>query len=417
MPEYLVIRLRGDEQPVEWLLVDSNGTRRSGVSSGTLEQAAAEVVDRPVIALVPAVDVLTTTVHIPVRSASKIKVALPFALEENLADDVTDMHFAVGPRQENDRLPVAVVSHEAMAAWLTRLHDVGVQPAIMAAANHGLAKIPGTLSLLIDDETIMFNDGADADFVVQDVKPSDALVISGHLGEQQDDDGANSGHLMVFCTPETDASLSHDWLALRHELDSVDINVLPDGVLAKLAVTVASGCGVNLLQGRYGKKSEYSTLLKPWKTAALLLLGLAFVGITTKGVDYYQLQRQQAALKTQFISEYRSLRPDDSREILDPRSTVDSLRRSLGAATAPQVFLPSLRELGTAIAANSSAKVEAISYRAGVVDLRLTAPDVATLDNIQKSVSASGRFRATIQSTDQVADKINGRIQIREAGP
>jgi len=417
MPEYLVIRLRADEQPVEWLAVDSNGTRRSGLSSGMLEQAAADVMDRPVIVLVPAVDVLTTTVHIPVRSASKIKAALPFALEENLAADVADMHFAAGRRQENGRLPVAVVAHDAMTGWLARLHSVGIQPAIMAAVNHGLAKIPGTLSLLVDDETVMLNDGADADFVLQDVKPSDVLVISGHLGERQDDDGADSRHLVIFCTPETDASLSHDWLALRHELDSVDVNVLPDGVLAKLAVTVASGYGVNLLQGRYGKKSEYSTLLKPWKTAAMLLLGLMFVGMTMKGIDYYQLQRQQAALKTQFISEYRLLRPGDTREILDPRSTVDSLRRSMGAATAPQVFLPSLRELGTAIPANSSVKVEAISYRAGVVDLRLTTPDVATLDSIQKSVSASGRFRATIQSTDQVADKINGRIQIREARP
>ena len=75
-----------------------------------------------------------------------------------------------------------------------------------------------------------------------------------------------------------------------------------------------------------------------------------------------------------------------------------------------------LRQLGGAMAANSAAEIETISYRAGVIDLRLTAPDVATLDKIQKAVSASGRFQASIQSTDQVADKINGRIQIRESG-
>ncbi len=65
---------------------------------------------------------------------------------------------------------------------------------------------------------------------------------------------------------------------------------------------------------------------------------------------------------------------------------------------------------------NSSATVEAISYRAGVIDVRLTAPDVATLNSIQEIVSGSGRFTASIQSTDNVGDRVSSRIQIREAG-
>ena len=416
MSEYVVIRLAAEDQAVEWVLVDSNGTRRSGVSSGNLEQAAIEVRDHAVIALVPAEDVLLTSVHIPVRSVAKIRTALPFALEENLADDVEDLHFAVGDRQDNNRLPVAVVAREKMSGWLDRLNEVGIVPVMLAAENHGLAKIPGTLSVLVDDKTTMFNDGADAEFSMQDVKPSDVLVIAGQLGETQDEDGENSGHLVVFCTSEQDENLSHDWIALRHELHSVDVNVLPDGVFPKLAVTVAAGHGINLLQGLYGKKTEYGTLLRPWKIAALLLLGLTVVGMAMKGVGYYQLLQDEATLRAQFNAEYRLLRPDDTREIIDPVATVESLRRGAGASAAPQVLLPSLRELGAALDANSGVEIEAISYRAGVVDLQLTAPDVATLDKIQKAVSASGRFQASIQSTNQVADKINGNIRIREAG-
>lgn len=110
------------------------------------------------------------------------------------------------------------------------------------------------------------------------------------------------------------------------------------------------------------------------------------------------------------------MRPGDTREIVDPVSTVSSVRRGFGGPTAAQVFLPSLQELGLAMQQNQAAEIEAISYRAGVVDVRLTAPDVATLDSIQKMVGSSGRFSASIQSTDQVGDKISSRIQIREAG-
>ena len=148
----------------------------------------------------------------------------------------------------------------------------------------------------------------------------------------------------------------------------------------------------------------------------MLLVGLGIVTLAGKGVGYYSLAQEQDALKAQFTEIYREIRPQDTREILDPVATVNSLRRGSGGPTAAQVFLPSLQQLSIAIRQNSSATVEAISYRAGVIDVRLTAPDVATLDSIQRIVGNSGRFTASIQSTDQVGDRISSRIQIRESG-
>jgi len=199
-------------------------------------------------------------------------------------------------------------------------------------------------------------------------------------------------------------------------MSSVDINLLPDGVLPRLAVTVASGRGINMLQGRYGAKTEMSAMFRPWRLAAALLLALGLVGVAGKGADYYLLSQEETALKAQFSEIYREIRPQDNREILDPVATVNSIRRGTGGPSAAQVFLPSLQQLSIAIAQNDSASIEAISYRAGVIDVRLTAPDVATLDSIQKIVSSSGRFTASIQSTDQVGEKVSSRIQIREAG-
>jgi len=191
---------------------------------------------------------------------------------------------------------------------------------------------------------------------------------------------------------------------------------LPDGVLPRLAVTVAAGRGVNLLQGRYGTKAELGSLFRPWRHAAILLLALGVLGIGGKAVDFYRLGLEESALKEQFTQEYRQLRPNDTRDILDPVATVSSVRRSFGGPAALQVFLPSLQQLSIALQQNAMVDIEAISYRAGVIDVRLSAPNVATLDNIQKLISNSGRFNASIQSTDQVGDKISSRIQIREAG-
>ena len=419
MAEYFVIRLgRTSAEAAEWIAVDDNGTRRSQPASGSLLQAAAESAGRAVIVLVPATEVLTTSVDMPVRSGARLRAALPFALEENVADDVETLHFASGVRRESGQLPVAIVAHDKMKEWTGALAEAGIEAAKIIPETYGLARIPGTASVLIDGDCVFFNDGADTEFVMEGVQPSDALVAAGllsdvHVTNQGDE---RTGHLLAYCDAADEERLSHDWIALRHELHSVDINLLPDGVLPRLAVTVASGSGVNLLQGDYGARTDYRAQLQPWQRAAALLLALLLTGFIAKGVDYYRLAGEEAALQAQFTEEYRQIRPGDTREVLDPVNAVRSIKQGLGAATGPQVFLPSLRQLSDAMAQNSTARIDTISYRAGVIDVRITSPDVATLDNIQKAVSASGQFQASIQSTDQVADAISSRLQIREVG-
>ena len=419
MAEYLVIRLgSAPEATVSWIAADDAGTQRSHAGSGTLADAAAAAVGRAVIVLVPATDILTTTVDIPIRGGARLRAALPFALEELVADDVDLLHFASGTRRDSGQLPVAIVARDKLEAWIELLAEAGITASRIVPENQGLARIPGTASVLVNGDLVFFNDGADTEFALQGATPSDALVAAGLLSARHEEDAEDeaAGHLLVYCEAADEERLSHEWITLRHELHSVDINLLPDGALPRLAVTVASGSGINLLQGRYGEKTDYRAQFEPWRIAAVLLLGLFVAGFAAKGVDYYRLTKEEASLREQFTTEYRQIRPGDSRELVDPVNAVRSIRQGLGAASGPQVFLPSLRQLSEAMAQNSSARIETISYRAGVVDVRITSPDVATLDNIQKAVSASGQFQASIQSTDQVADEISSRLQIREAG-
>jgi general secretion pathway protein L len=419
MAEFFVIRLGRDPSvSVDWIVADDSGTRLSPPARGTMDEAAPNVQGRPVIVLLPSAEVLTTVVNLPIRGGARLQSALPYALEEHVAADVDTMHFAAGDKRESGLRPVAAVSRDLLDAWLAQLDDAGIQPWKMIPEDYGLARIPGTMSVLIDDDTIIFNDGADIEFVLEGAKPSDALVAAGKLTDREDHDAPAepTGHLVVYCDAADEERFSHDWIALRHELHSVDINLLPDGPLPRLAVTVASGQGVNLLQGHYGPKADYGSWFRPWRTAAALLLGLVLLGFAGKGVDFFRLTQEEAALRAQFTQEFQQIRPGDTREILDPVAAVNSIKRGLGTGTAEPVFLESLRELATAIRSTENATVESLSYRAGVIDIRVTSSDVETVGEIQKKIGASGQFVASIQSTDRVADRINSRIQIREAG-
>jgi general secretion pathway protein L len=386
--------------------------------AGSLPEAANQVQGRPVIVLAPATEALTTVVDLPIRGGARLLAALPYALEEQVAADVESLHFAVGERRDSGTRPVAAIARDTLDGWLALLDEAGIQPWQVVPENYGLARIPGTMSVLLDGDLVLFNDGEDLEFALQGAKPSDALVAAGRLTDRGEADAPPepSGHLIVYCDAADEERLSHEWIALRHELHSVDINLLPDGALPRLAVTVATGRGVNLLQGRYGPKADYGSWLRPWSRAAVLLLTLIVVGFAGKAADFWRLSKEEAVLQERFTRAYEEIRPGNSGPILDPVGAVSSIKRGFGAATAPPVFLASLNELSAAMKRNEAAHVEAISYRAGVVDVRVSSPDVETVGNIQKLIGESGQFVASIQSTDRVADRINSRIQIREAG-
>ncbi|MGH8193845.1 MAG: type II secretion system protein GspL [Woeseiaceae bacterium] len=424
MAEYLVMRIAVDAgSTVHWIAVDSSGARRSQPASGTLEEASAQVGERKVIVLVPSTEVLTTSADVPIKGGTRLQTALPYALEEFLADDVDKLHFAAGARRSSGRLPVSVVSREKLTGWLTRLSDAGIKPASMIAENYGLARIPGTISLLVAENQIVINDGADIELVMQDVSPGDALAAIGALDDNRGNADADRTagvlpmprHVLVYCEPEDDERYRHDWIAIRHEMESLDVNLLPDGVMPRLAVTVATGAGINLLQGGFADRVHYSGLFQPWKYAAMLLVGLVAVGVVAKAANLYALHKQESSLSERFMAEYRQIAPG-APEVDDPSAIVGSLRARTGRAETPQVFLQSLEHLSRALRENREARIDAISYRAGVVDIRVTAPNVATLDNIQRSIGESGRFVASIQSTDQEGERVSSRMQIQAGG-
>ena len=330
MADFLVIRLGADEEtPASWIVADSDGTRRSESRSGTLAEAAADVGDRPVIALVPASSTATMTVDLPAKGA-RLRAALPFALEDFVADEIEELHFAPGDRFPSGRLPVVVVAHEKMQSWLKRLQEAGISPTRVVPENHGLARVPNTMSLLASDGLLMFNDGAELEFVIEDVRPVEALAALGVTSADDDTEATAPRHLLVYCGPSDNQQFEADWAALRQELDGVDVNVLADGAFSRLAVTVASGAGINLLQGPYGEKTDVGAVLRPWRYAAVLLLALGLVGLAGKGVDYVRLAAEESALKEQFATEYRKIRPNDTAEVLDPMGTVISIRRAMG---------------------------------------------------------------------------------------
>lgn len=99
--------------------------------------------DGPATVLVPSESVLLLGVDLPLGSHAKRLAALPFAVEDRIADPIESVHLALGDETAPKRYLVAVVRHALMREWVEVAEAEGLAHAAM---------VPDALVLPVPDE-------------------------------------------------------------------------------------------------------------------------------------------------------------------------------------------------------------------------------------------------------------------------
>lgn len=410
MSELLVVRLDSPAPATQcWMVVDDNGAILDP-GTAALGDAAAKAAGRKVVALAPATEVLRTAVEVPVRSRSKLAQVLPFAMEEQLADDVESLHFAAGRADADAPLPVGVVRREQIADWLGTLHDAGLEAAAVYSEADGMDELPGTGVLFVEPGRAVLrrSDGAAIVTETDDLHAAVSLWLAA-AGEEAT--GANLlAYVDATCGAEVDAQLD----ALRADVHTLEVKRLEGGLLPRLATLIAARPGVNLMQGAFARRSNLGRYLPQWRLAAALLAGLAVLATGTKVAETWRLGREAVNLRAAVEQAFRYTFPDVRQVREDVRAQFESQLKALGASrpTDSSMFLDALQTVAGAVSQDKATKLESVDYRSGVMELRLRAPSVETLDKIQRDISGNSRFEAEIQSANADDGAVLGRMRI-----
>src|SRR5512133_3333533 len=141
----------GPAAPLEVQWAVGNGSARLQNGRGPLAEVPRVAGDR-VVVLVPGTDVLVTEVAVPGGRNRLLRQSLPFLLEENLADEVEEVHFAVGPAGAAGKMAVAAVGRARLTGWLAMLTEAGLQPAVVTPATLAVPVTPGAWTLVLNEE-------------------------------------------------------------------------------------------------------------------------------------------------------------------------------------------------------------------------------------------------------------------------
>jgi general secretion pathway protein L len=417
MSETLVIRLgTGNAELAEWVVVDDTGACTLAPAAGPIAGAAALSAGRRTVCLLPATRVVRTRADVPVRNQNRLALALPFALEDLLAEDIDDLHFASGTRHADGRLSVAVIRRTHMDETLELLARAGLAPQAIYADSDGVADLAGTTTVLLEDTQVILRDpGGDA--VAAETDGLEALLELwlAQTRPAAEDGATTPRHLQVY-DATTEGWPNTLWEELQQKLQSLEVRRLPDGALARLAAGIAVSPGVNLLQGPYAKRSSFANYWPRWRLAAALVAAAGITMLLNAGLETWRLRRESAALDIELSQAIAHTFPGSAvpevRALVDQRLQAGDTEQGLALG---RQFLDTLRTVAGAVSRTGSTRIETLNYRTGVMELTLRVPNADSLDSIRKLVTEGGRLSAEIQSSNAEGEQIQGRIRITSA--
>jgi general secretion pathway protein L len=421
MAHTLLLRLPAPgEEDTEWLGINEAGTPTTAKQRGPLSLAAAVARSAKVVVLAPATQILLAEPELPPGSGAKLARAVPFALEEQLTEDVDQLCFSLGRRQQNGRTPVAVVARSVLQGWLAQLSAAGIEPAALYADISLVPENPGQTVLWIEKTRLAVRRPGSLPFAVELTPVEEALVVAGVIPDPLAEAAPESGEpaalesVVLYTTREDWAHVKDDFERLADRFASLKVQLLIEGVLPWLGRDLAATEAINLLQGEFARTPDYGARWHRWRTAALLAGGLLVAHLAAGALRIHQANHETKLLDTEIAQIFSQTMPAETQQ--DARrqmqSRLDRIRRS-GAG--PQYFLRTLDALAGAISASPKTNIDAFSYREQSLDMKVTAPSLAALSQLSQLVGKQG-LTAEIQSSKPVDSGVEAQMQVRAEG-
>jgi len=412
MSDWLLVRLPRDPgAQLTWVGADRRGQLTTPPGSGDAAALSAVAGNARIALLVPGEDVLHLAASLPAASEAKLTQLLPFALEEQIAEDIESQHFAAGPRLPDGTLSVDVVARARMEEWLALQDEWGVTFSAIHSESELVPELEGHLSLLIEKDQLTLRAPGRRPVLL----PMEDLWLSLELGLGVPADELAQYHVVVNATTVDWQRHSAQVEALRDRFASLKVQLLSSGVLPLLAQQIGEARAINLRQGTYVAPRQAAGTWRAWRLAASLAAALLVLHLVAQGLELRSLKAQERELDASLAQVLQAVAPGE-RYGADVRRRME---RRLAAAAASGGQRDSLLGMLTAVAqARQNApntRIEAMNFRKGSIEMRVSGPDAGSIDVINQALRSSG-LKSDLTSGAPGKDNYVGRMQI-SAGP
>ena len=360
--------------------------------AGALEAEAISdetVLPQSVVIGLPSDDVRTAVLEVSADERKHLASSLPYMMEEQVADDVEDLHFVSAPIDEEAYL-VAFTRKAQMSNWIEAL----------PGAEELKLFSPEALCLPVNgNECCIVVQGREA--VMRWSESQGARVDLTLLSVVLDSLPDKPGSLVIYGT-DRDAVMAH----LSDEQAS-RVDWRQGGWGALLMLTQASP-PINLRQGAFAPRLPLGKWWNIWKTVAIaagVAMALQFVADLAQ---YQTLKNHNLELRSAIQESYRKANPRGA--VVDVEKQLNRQLSEFAGGDGVAAFTPRLVDVVTATLAHDG-RVTSVNYSAGQLRLNLTVDNFAAVERIRQQLEQSG-LKATLETSNARGDEVRARLRV-----
>lgn len=373
-----------DMAPIEqlWAVrLDDAGEVDVPLASYTLEEIKSMQMGSQTIVVLPTSSASLHRLELPKLSARKAREAIPYALEEELAEPVAEVHVAFDRETDaSGRYCIVVINRLRLRAWMNELEALGV--AFDAITLDWFAVHVGEVCATSTD-LLVHQEAA--------VGALSPLLATQYLKAHPD---AISG----FAFDDSEASLQQLNLA-AHE----------GSYRLFVAKRLLEGEYINLCQGSFQHRAQGEAGFK-WYGVCAVLLGVWFVSVL--GINAFALHRlhvKQAALDVQIAKGYHVFFPEAT-QVISPRFRIERFL-SQTSGTSQDAFWTLLDAFAEGVALHAL-DIEQIRFRDNILWVNVIARDFALLEAFEARLKKVGvHVKQTQASTRD--NQVSATLELR----
>lgn len=425
MAEILYIRLGSQvEDEITWLVF--NSLEQEIIASGKLTHAeqlselTEKAQQRVVKVFVPGCDVLLKRLTVPTKSFRAMRAAVPYMLEDELAQDVDDLFFAYTNtvnEQNGHNCFVAVTARAQMLLWLSWLAEANIQVTTLQPDVLAMPVVEGQWSAISlnpehassTQSQVVVRHGQWQGFTLD----SEAwqFVLEQKIATYQAD-SAQEAPLTINAysdLPLLETLSNQDSVAT-----GVTLNKAPEELPLALFAQHCQHSKFTLLQGEFKVKETRSKNANNWLWVAGIALCALLLNVSYKGAQLWQLSAQKSQVEAQIIERYKKAFPGASRVRLGTiKSQLSAKMAQLGGGDEQAGFLAMLSKVQPAFAQVPQLKPESLKFDGKRQELRLQAI-ADDYQHFERFKSALSRANLTVKpgAQNNQGEQVTGSFSI-----
>lgn len=393
MTDTVLATLRADDPTrVRWRAA------AGGAGEGSFADFAAELAGRDCVLLLDATQVSLLSVELPVSDLRTARQAAPFAAEEQLAQSVDELHFAL-VAEGGGHYVLAAVANTLREQVREALLASGLRPQSVAAEQCTLPWEPHSWTVSIEAAAVLIR-------IARGVAFKTTVNDLAHLVPLLRQQFPDTARVLVYADGEP-VGFPH---AALHGLEVVWQSPLTD---AQRLTQLSADSALVLLDASADTEMK-ARVKRLWlATAAVLLLGAVLLPAVL-GWRYMLLERSERALGVRNEALFRSTFPDIQR-IVNPRVQADQALAALrgGVSATPRLLdLLARIDLLRATGFPPETRVTQAAFASGALELGVEVAGMDAVETLRSALNEAG-LNADTLSAEATDGKVVARLRVQ----